>query len=61
MAEGQRNGVGGMPGRLGGFPLTAVGVQVRAWEVSEWRGIWGLEEGIPVSRKCRGAHGRNFS
>lgn len=51
----------GMLGRVGGFPCATVNMQVRAWEISEWRGIWGLEKGIPVSRKCPATHGRNFS
>lgn len=55
--------VGGMLGGVGGFPATAVSIQVRTWGRSEWRGmeIWGLEKGIPVSRKCRTTHGGNFS
>lgn len=47
--EGQRNGAGGMLGRVGGFPWTAVGVWVKHREISEWRGTGGLGEGIPVS------------
>lgn len=25
--------------------------QAQAWQISEWRRVWGLEKGIPVSRK----------
>lgn len=45
---------------VGWISLDSSGLQASLGD-SECRGLEGLEEGIPIGRKCHGAHGRNFS
>lgn len=58
--DGRAEECGGGAGQTSRFPWTAMDVWVSLGD-SEWIGIGGLEEEISMRRKCRGAHGENFS